>query len=240
MRLFLSMNVSRPIPPRYQAVAAQLREEIRHMRAGDYLASEQQLAARFAVNRHTVRRALDELVADGQVLRQQGRGSQVLDRPVVYPLASASAFSHSLSAQGHQVEATLIKRTRRAALADECRYLQLKDHPEVLELTTLRVLDGKPLSVIRHCFAARFEALLEAYQGGSLRQFLAARQWPLTRALSLIGARHPTGDEAKHLLMPKHAPVLTVLTLSQDVDGQPVELAYSSSRADRFQYQVAT
>ena len=40
--------------------------------------------------------------------------------------------------------------------------------------------------------------------------------------------------------MPRHAPLLSVLTLSRDPAGRAVELAQSSSRADRFQYQVAT
>jgi len=60
------------------------------------------------------------------------------------------------------------------------------------------------------------------------------------RTFSLIGARLPSREEAAHLLMPRHAPLLSVLTLSRDPSGRAVELAQSSSRADRFQYQVAT
>ncbi len=46
-------------PTRYQEIAAKLEQELRqHYRCGDYLPAEQQLAARFEVNRHTLRRAL--------------------------------------------------------------------------------------------------------------------------------------------------------------------------------------
>ena len=41
---------------------------------GDRLAGETTLAARFAVNRHTVRRALAALDAEGVVRAEQGRG----------------------------------------------------------------------------------------------------------------------------------------------------------------------
>ncbi|EFA5972056.1 GntR family transcriptional regulator, partial [Escherichia coli] len=41
-------------PTRYQEIAAKLEQELRqHYRCGDYLPAEQQLAARFEVNRHT-------------------------------------------------------------------------------------------------------------------------------------------------------------------------------------------
>ena len=44
-------------PTRYQEIAARLEQELRHhYRCGDYLPAEQQLATRFDVNRHTLRR----------------------------------------------------------------------------------------------------------------------------------------------------------------------------------------
>jgi GntR family phosphonate transport system transcriptional regulator len=82
--------------------------------------------------------------------------------------------------------------------------------------------------------------MLAAYTGGSLRQFFAEHDLPLTRTFSLIGARLPSREEAGLLMMPRHLPVLSVLTLSRDSSGQPVELAQSTSRSDRFQYQVLT
>lgn len=62
-------------PTRYQEIAAKLEQELRqHYRCGDYLPAEQQLAARFEVNRHTLRRAIDQLVEKGWVQRRQGVG----------------------------------------------------------------------------------------------------------------------------------------------------------------------
>lgn len=234
------MNLSRRIEPLYRELAAVLREEVQHMSPGDYLPGELQLATRFSVNRHTLRRAVDELVLEGRLLRRQGKGTQVLARPLVYPLEAGSAFTQSLSALGHRVEAQLIERTRRPGSSEECRHLQLPDGSELIELVTLRRLDGQPLSLIRHRFCASRASVLADYHGGSLRQHLAERDLPLARTFSLIGARLPSREEAALLLMPRHAPLLSVLTLSRDPSGRAVELAQSGSRADRFQYQVAT
>ncbi|HBX54802.1 phosphonate metabolism transcriptional regulator PhnF [Pseudomonas sp. UBA2684] len=233
------MHLSRQIEPLYRELAAVLRAEVQLLAPGDYLPGEIQLAARFAVNRHTLRRAVDELVLEGRLLRQQGKGTRVLARPLIYPVEAGSAYSDSLSALGHRVEAQLLERRQRTATQEECQHLQLSAAADVLELSTLRLLDGQPVSLIRHRFCASRVALLAAYRGGSLRHYLAERDLPLTRTFSLIGARLPSRDEAARLLMPQHAPLLSVLTLSRDMAGRPVELALSTSRADRFQYQVA-
>lgn len=226
--------------PMYRELADRLRSELAGFHAGDYLPAEIQLAARFSVNRHTVRRAIDELVREGSLLRRQGKGTQVLGRPLIYPVAAESAYSQSLSAQGHGVEAILLQRKQCLASREEAEHLGLAEHAPLIELHTLRRLDGQPVSLIRHRFCASLAPLLADYGSGSVRQFLAARDLPLTRTFSLIGARLPSRDEASLLLMPRHLPALTVLTLSRDALGRPVELAQSTSRSDRFQYQVVT
>ncbi|MES2820359.1 MAG: phosphonate metabolism transcriptional regulator PhnF [Pseudomonadota bacterium] len=233
------MNLSRQAEPLYRELAAVLREELAQFAPGDCLPGEVQLAARFAVNRHTLRRAVDELVLEGRLLRQQGKGTRVLARPLIYPLQAGSAYTASLSALGHRVEARVLGRSLRSASAEECQHLQLAASDQVLELSTLRLVEGQPVSLIQHRFCASRGALLRAYQGGSLRQYLAERDLRLTRRFSLIGARLPSREEATRLLMPRHAPLLSVLTLSCDQAGQPVELSLSTSRADRFQFQIA-
>ncbi|HEY0290396.1 MAG TPA: phosphonate metabolism transcriptional regulator PhnF [Pseudomonas sp.] len=234
------MQLSRQIEPVYRELADTLRSELSTFSAGDYLPAEVQLAARFSVNRHTVRRAVDELVREGSLLRRQGKGTQVLGRPLVYPVAVDSAYSQSLSALGHDVEAVLLQRRQCIASREEAEHLGLPQHAPLIELQTLRRLDGQPVSLIRHRYCASRSELMADYKGGSVRQFLAARDLPLTRTFSLIGARLPNREEASVLLMPRHLPALTVLTLSRDACGQPVEIAHSTSRSDRFQYQVVT
>ena len=54
---------------------------------GARLPTEAQLAARFDVNRHTVRRALDDLSRRGRVRVEQGRGSFVTQDVLDYQVA---------------------------------------------------------------------------------------------------------------------------------------------------------
>jgi GntR family phosphonate transport system transcriptional regulator len=234
------MDMSRQARPRYLELADALRKELDGYMPGDYLPPELQLAQRYAVNRHTLRRAVDVLIAEGRVLRHQGRGSCVLPTPIVYPVHAGSTYSKALAGLGLRSEAVLLNRSQRPARADEAKDLALGEQEQVVEITTLRLLNERPISLIVHCFSAQRARLLDAYEGGSLRLHLEKKAVALKRRSTLIGARAPSPKEALQLLMPRHTPVLSIRTLSCDALGQPFELSNSVSRADRFKYHVVS
>ena len=65
--------------PRYQRLRDDIAVRInrRELRPGDLIPSEAELAAQHGVAIGTVRKAIDQLVADGVLERQQGRGTFV-------------------------------------------------------------------------------------------------------------------------------------------------------------------
>ncbi len=162
-------------PTRYQEIAAKLEQELRqHYRCGDYLPAEQQLAARFEVNRHTLRRAIDQLVEKGWVQRRQGVGVLVLMRPFDYPLNAQARFSQNLLDQGsHPTSEKLLSVLRPASghVADALGYYRGRErypfaHPASRQRR--RALFNRPLlcgphpladaATLRQRFAARFSA----------------------------------------------------------------------------------
>src|SRR5690606_33741291 len=142
-----------------------LREQLDAYEAGDYLPSEATLALHFGVNRHTLRRAVDELIAEGRVLRSKGRGTCVLPQPIIYPVHAGSAYSKTLERMGFRSDAIMLGRRERAGTPEEVQALQLADREPVLVFDTLRLLDQQPMSLITHCFAARHQALVDEYRG---------------------------------------------------------------------------
>src|SRR5690554_6272067 len=224
--------------PVYLKLADTLRERLADYNAGDYLPAEAVLADQFQVNRHTLRRAMDELIAEGRVLRRKGRGTCVLPPPIVYPLDAQSAHSATLEGLGLRSTALLLDKRVRPAKTDEIADLKLEPEERVIEFDTLRLLDDRPISLISHCFAERHGALMRRYQGGSVRGHLARQGVVLRRVSTLIAPRAPSQNVAFQLMMPRHTPLLTIRTLSADPDGRPFEVSRSLSRADRFNYQV--
>ena len=88
--------------PIWTAIAHSLRSDIAAGVYGpdDKLPTESALAARFGVNRHTVRHAIKALAGEGLVLPRRGAGVFVTSTPTDYPIGRRVRFHQNLSAQG--------------------------------------------------------------------------------------------------------------------------------------------
>ena len=88
---------------KYQAVLAYLKEQIQRGNyvVGDYLPSENELCAQFSITRTTARKALDELLKDGFIEKNQGKGSRVVERRKSLGLLSVKGFSEAVGENVH-------------------------------------------------------------------------------------------------------------------------------------------
>lgn len=232
-----------PGEARFRQIAMELERDIASTgRTGMALPSEAELAARFGVNRHTLRRAVDELVNAGLVERRHGRGVFILRDPIAYPIGSTTRFTSTLACLGHSADSRLVRKQLIPAQGGVARRLGLQAGEMVVWFETVRLADAVPLVLISHFLpAARFPGLLQCYDGGSLHALLLERfDTQLARHESLVTAALPLGDDAELLAMPRNRPVLRVKTVNRvTADGTPGEYALSRFRADRVQLQFA-
>jgi GntR family transcriptional regulator, phosphonate transport system regulatory protein len=232
-----------PGEARYRRIAMELEKEIAaNSKTGMALPSEPELAARFGVNRHTLRRAVDELVNAGLVERRHGRGVFVLRDPIAYPIGSTTRFTSTVACLGHAADSRMVRKQVISAQGGVAQRLALPIGDPVVWFETVRLADSVPLVLISHFLpAARFPGLLDAYDGGSLHALLLKQyDIELTRHESLVTAALPLGDDAELLAMPRNRPVLRVKTVNRITsDGTPGEYALSRFRADRVQLQFA-
>jgi len=226
----------------YTQIARQIEQEIgRLYPVGESLPAEAELAIRFGVNRHTLRRAVDELVDAGRLERRHGVGVFVLGAPLDYQIGAQTRFTETLAIQGVDSDSRLIRRQTIPADGGVAERLKVAVGEPVFWLETLRLTGGLPLCVISHFLpAARFPALIDAYIGGSLHEFMKQHFGILLRRVeSLVTAVPPQGDDARLLNMPLNRPVLRVKSVNVDErDNTPVEYAITRFRADRIQLRI--
>src|SRR5258708_18885229 len=79
--------------------------------AGDRLPGEVEIAARFGVNRHTVRHALAELTRRGLVRAERGSGTYVERKRLAYPIGARTRFSEFVATAGRQPESRVSPRS---------------------------------------------------------------------------------------------------------------------------------
>ncbi|MFU8835432.1 MAG: phosphonate metabolism transcriptional regulator PhnF [Roseovarius sp.] len=223
-------------------IAAALRSEIeRGFDEGDWLASEPELAARFGVNRHTLRRAVDDLIAEGLVERVHGRGTRVLARGLIYGIGRDTKFTERLAASGRRAEVTLLDRQEVTADGGVARRLRVAEGAPLLRLRTLRGDGDVPYAVTLHFLTGDAARAARDYTGGSLTRHLReVAGITLDRIESLITTRLPLPEDALALRMPRTQPVLRVKGVNACREcGLVQEYAISQFRGDRIQLSVA-
>lgn len=226
----------------YVQIANRLRQEIAAcFKPGACLPSEHELAQRFGVNRHTVRRAIDELIAEGLLERRHGRGTFVLEEPADYAVGPVTRFTEAFEALGLAPSSRILRKVVVPAYGGVASRLGLDAGAPVLWLESLRLADGRPICVISHFLPqARIGEALDDYVGGSLHGHLATRLGlRLKRIESVVSASLPQGDDASLLAMPHNLPVLRVKSVNVcEADGVPIEYALTRFRADRIQLRI--
>lgn len=211
-----------------ELLAADIRKKL--YAPGEQLPSEPELAARYAVNRHTIRRAMAELEQEGLVRIEQGRGTFVQEHAIDYAIGKRTRFSENLKRQGLPAHLDLLGK-QLVRDAEAAGHLGLARNAELLRVQMSGKSGNRSVSVSEHYFdAARFPDLAEKLD--ALRSISKAyAQYGIadyTRRWSRITAALPSPDMARLLGQPKTRPVLQVEALNVDQDGTPLQ--YSVTR----------
>ena len=95
----------------WRQIAGTLEKEIAggDLSPGARLPTEADLSARFGVNRHTVRRAMEELKSRGLVRIEQGRGSFVAEDVLDYPVGPRTRFSETIRRQNREPQGRILR-----------------------------------------------------------------------------------------------------------------------------------
>lgn len=205
---------------------------------GARLPTEAQMAARFAVNRHTVRRALEELSRNGLVRVEQGRGSFVAEDVLDYAVGPRTRFSEWIRRHNKEPSGRTIDLRELPADTAIAAGLGLRAGARVVRLERLGLADGRPVSLGLHHFpAARFPRLLAALRAGQgISDALAeAGVADYRRQVTRVSARMPTEPEAALLAMPRNRPLLITENVNVDAAGAVVEFGQSRYPTPRVQ-----
>jgi GntR family transcriptional regulator len=231
--------------PKYLSVREHLRRRVTALPEHTLLPPEPLLCAEYGVSRITLRRAVDGLVADGHLIRQQGRGTYVARPAIRHEYRESfvhriAGWSSLMAEQGAQVGTTVLLQRIVAAPAAVAAELALGPAEDVVELERLRSVDGAP-NHVAHSFlsAARYpQAAREDFGQGSLYEFLRREYGAdLAHARIVVDVGTAAPDEADLLHVVAGSPLLVVRTTVRDTAGSPLVHSFSRLRPDVSQVE---
>lgn len=228
----------------WKSIAGTLAAEIAegHYRPGDRLPTEAELAARFGVNRHTVRHALASLAEAGTLRTRRGAGVFVAARPTEYALGRRVRFHRNVAASGRTPSRRLTLLETRGSDAKEAAALRLAPGAMVHAVEGISLVDGQPLAVFRSVFdAARFPDFPRhmAERQSVTAALAACGLTDYTRARTELTAKLAPAMLALALQVPEGAPVLRSVAVNVDAAGVPVEYGRTWFAGDRVALTVA-
>jgi GntR family phosphonate transport system transcriptional regulator len=206
------------------------------------LPSEGDLEKRFGVNRHTVRRAVLGLAAQGLVSVEQGRGTFVQPGAIDYTIGRRTRFTENLREQGQSAHGVVLSSASLKAEAKIAKALGLRTGTLVYRIESLHAADGVPLTYAFAWYpAARFAGLPEALERADGGFSAALAEYGVTdysRRWSRIGSMLPDAEVARQLNINRQQPVLWVENVDVDADGVPIKYGVTHFAADRVQLYV--
>lgn len=227
--------------PLFKQIAAQLRQQIAQgkLRFGDVMPGERELAESFRVSRMTLRAAIDELVDEGLLLRQRGRGTIVAQARIhkQAQVIGFMSFSEEMRARGLTPSSRVLDFKSEVADAAVAAQLDLPLGAQVIFLKRVRLANGEPMALER-CYVPyeRFKQLLKFdLTTHSLYDILEAEfETRPTVCEETVEAISLNAPEARDLACKRGAPALLVTRVTRDARGVLIEAEQTLYRSDRY------
>ncbi len=238
-----TLERSNPLPLYYQLKEV-LRQQIRsgHLEPHAAIPSEPELVASYHVSRATVRQALNELVHEGLLYRQHGKGTFVCEPRIQQTLSELASFSEEIKRRGKRPGGLLIvsELTRGSEAVRE--QLKLADEEQVVRLERVRTASSTPcayeLDYLPYPRSSGIYQRAKEVAEGSLYTLMTSEGLSPYVAEQAIKGGVANEREAELLQIPVGEAGLRYTCTTYDSTGQPIEFSESFFPSDRFDFHI--
>jgi GntR family transcriptional regulator len=210
--------------------------------AGERLPGEIALCGEYGVSRTVVRQALDELEAEGRVVRRKGQGTFAAARKIDESLfQSLTGLYEDVTARGDDLRSEVRELALTPASAEVAAELGLDEGTPVVCLERLRFVGDEPWVLARTYLPEDVAPgiLDEDFTRRSLYAVLEDSYGvELDHGRRLVEAVPASAALAHALGLRARDPVLLLRSTAWDTTGRPVEYFVAYHRGDRSRFQV--
>jgi GntR family transcriptional regulator len=228
-----TLERSNPLPLYYQLKEV-LKQQIRagHLAPHTAIPSEPELVAQYHVSRATVRQALTELVHEGLLYRQHGRGTFVCEPRVQQQAASEfTSLSEELRRRGKRPGGVLLVSELVRGSQAVRDHLRLTDEEQVVRLERLRKANEAAIAFevdyLPYPRAINIYQRAQEVGDGSLYHLMMAEGLQPYLAEQVFAAGVASAREAELLGIPENELGLRLTSIAFDETGAPIEYTES-------------
>ncbi|HEY2419839.1 MAG TPA: GntR family transcriptional regulator [Neobacillus sp.] len=233
------INKNSPIPF-YHQLEEYVKQQIdsRLLTEDEAIPSEREYAEKFQISRMTVRQAINNLVLEGYLYRQKGRGTFVNKKKVEQELQGMTSFTEDMVSRGMTPSSKLLSFEILPADKKTAEELLISANDQIYKIKRIRLADGAPMALETAYIPVKLvPGLTEENSNQSLYHYIEENlALSISEAKQEIEASIATLKEAEDLGIEVGAPILLMVRTSYLQSGIPFELVKSSFRADRYRF----
>lgn len=230
--------------PLYVQIQEDLRNKITsgYYEVGDIIPSEVELVDMYGASRITIRNAVNMLVSEGLLEKQQGKGTFVKNPKVRQSFNTISSWTESMKLRNGKVESKILAMGEIEANDMLCEY-GCQDNAEFYYVERVRFLDGVPACyVINYVLKSAAPSLLSFVNDEMISLYaLMEKQFGAEyyMAKEHISAFSADAREVKLLGLKKNAPLIHNVRLLYNSDNVLFEIDDSIHRADKYEIEFS-
>ena len=212
--------------------------QVGELKPHDPIPTEGELMQRYGLSRTTVRQAAGNLVKEGYLYRQRGKGTFVSRPKQRHGLAKLTSFSEDMRSRGMAPSSKVLELEVVRVPEHVSGCLEIGKGTLVWKIARLRFADGEPMCIQTSHIPTQLVSTIEIADvdgEGSLYELLESKyHLSLREADETLDAALAWPEEARLLGIQHGAPIMVRNRTTFLADGRPVEYVTTLYRADRY------
>lgn len=200
--------------------------------------SERELSELLGISRMTVRHALSQLVNEGFLYREKGKGTFVAKKKIVQ--VNITSFSETVKRRGLIPSTEILYFNKNVENHDIKKILDLEIDEPLYNLKRLRLANLKPIGIEEVFLPEKYFHEFEKHDLTSSLYSIIRDKYSHTISYidNTIQAENPTKEEKILLKITSNTPILKVSGIRYSVEG--IKLFYQNDiyRSDEYDYNV--
>lgn len=232
---------------------AQLKEKIisdinnETLKYGDKIETEQEIMKKYNLSRITVRRAISELVAEGYLVKKQGKGTFVIKNKIERKIINTSdslkimSFTKELKENNIKASSKIIELKIIPGIEEFNQKLGLTKNSKLIFMKRVRYANNSPMTIEENYFSYdKFKGLLEEKIEGSLYELLEKKYnvIPTRSSRQEIEIVKSDEEQSKLLNVPTFEPLFYFSGVTYDENDIPIHIAKRYIIGSKYKFIV--
>ena len=229
--------------PRYYQLKEIIREMIEdeQLKPRDLIPTERELCEYHEISRMTARKAITELVHEGILFREQGKGTYVAQPKVKQSVSELIGFTEEMKRKGLMVETKILNFTIKEPTKKIIKQLNLDFNDKVYEILRLRIVEGESYAIEKAWIPEKYtrDFKKEDLVGNSLYKVLQEKyDIQLSHGKQYLEPIILTAYESNLLGVREAMLGLLFERRTFTKDNIPIEFTKSIYRSDRYKFEI--